>query len=347
MLNWGLSLVFSGLLARAIARRSDLEVDYRAIGAAAYMGLGAVWALGLSSSAAQLQATAESLPPELLEDHRRARLRRHHPDLAVADHGGDPDRADRGDLVVLGPQGKAIRTAEDMEVDLDDTVDPPPAAHPPGGVARALARSCPIFVGLLSLLWLVYQFIDNPFLTVISSLDTYLLVFVVLGLVLHGTPRGFLDATIKAVPTTAGVLVQYPLYAAMAAVLTRATGRGGLTVSEHLADLFTDLGGGGGFAVVIAIYTAILGILVPSGGGKWLVEAPYVMQSATDVQHEPRLDGPDLQRRRGPAQPGQPVLHAAAAGRPGAAGPRPDRVHLPAVHLPPAGGAAAALAARA
>ena len=117
----------------------------------------------------------------------------------------------------------------------------------------------------------------------ISSLDTYLLVFVVLGLVLHGTPRGFLDATAKAVPTTAGVLVQYPLYAAMAAVLTKATGRGGITVSEHLADLFTDLGGSGGFAVVIALYTAFLGILVPSGGGKWLVEAPYVMQSATDV----------------------------------------------------------------
>ncbi len=57
MLNWGLSLVFSGLLARAIARRGDLRADYRALGAAAYLGLGAVWALGLSSSAAQLQAT--------------------------------------------------------------------------------------------------------------------------------------------------------------------------------------------------------------------------------------------------------------------------------------------------
>ncbi len=60
-------LVFSGLLARAIARRGDLRADYRALGAAAYLGLGAVWALGLSSSAAQLQATPASLPPELLE----------------------------------------------------------------------------------------------------------------------------------------------------------------------------------------------------------------------------------------------------------------------------------------
>ena len=130
---------------------------------------------------------------------------------------------------------------------------------------------------------------------------------------LHGTPRGFLNAVTKAVPTTAGVLVQFPLYAAMAAILTRAPGRGGVTVSEHLADLFTSVGDSGAFAVVIALYTALLGLLVPSGGGKWLVEAPYVMQSATDVGHEPRLDGADLQRRRGAAQPGQPVLHAAAA----------------------------------
>jgi short-chain fatty acids transporter len=120
-------------------------------------------------------------------------------------------------------------------------------------------------------------------LTVLSNLYGYLMVFLVLGMVLHKTPRAFLTATTKAVPATAGVLVQFPLYAAMAAVLTRAVGRDGTTVSGHLADLFTDLGGSGGFAVVVAIYTVILGLLVPSGGGKWLVEAPYVMQSATDV----------------------------------------------------------------
>ncbi len=66
LLNWGLSLVFGGLLVRALARRTDLKMDYRAAGAAAYLGLGAVWALGLSSSAAQLQANPGSLPPSIL-----------------------------------------------------------------------------------------------------------------------------------------------------------------------------------------------------------------------------------------------------------------------------------------
>ena len=121
-------------------------------------------------------------------------------------------------------------------------------------------------------------------MTVVSSLQGYLLVFMALGLVLHGTPRNFLRAAAKAVPTTTGVLVQFPFYAAMAAILTRAEGNGGLTLADHLADLFTQVGNSGLFGVVIAIYTAVLGLLVPSGGGKWLVEAPYVMQAATDVQ---------------------------------------------------------------
>src|SRR5258705_6979999 len=42
-------------------------MDYRAAGAAAYLGLGATWALGLSSSAAQLQANPASLPRPLLQ----------------------------------------------------------------------------------------------------------------------------------------------------------------------------------------------------------------------------------------------------------------------------------------
>src|SRR5437764_11528915 len=65
LISWGLSLIFTGLLVREIARRIE-RVDYRALGAAAYLGLGSVWALGLSSSAALLQATKSSIPAALL-----------------------------------------------------------------------------------------------------------------------------------------------------------------------------------------------------------------------------------------------------------------------------------------
>ncbi|MBG6057988.1 short-chain fatty acids transporter [Cryobacterium sp. MP_M5] len=281
--NWGLSLVFGGLLARAIARRADLRVDYRALGAAAFMGLGAVWALGMSSSAAQLQATAASLPPALLAV------------TGILDFGSTiftwQSLTMCAVIIALtvavahfsAPRGDAIRTAHDLGVDLDDTPVPAAPRTRPGEWLE-YSRILPILAGLLTLGWLVSQLLTLPILTMVSSLNGYLLVFLMLGLVLHGTPRNFLQAVSKAVPATAGILVQFPLYAAMAAILTRAVGTGGLTVSEHLAEFFTSIGGGGGFAVIIALYTVVLGVFVPSGGGKWLVEAPYVMQSATDVQ---------------------------------------------------------------
>ncbi|SDK81399.1 short-chain fatty acids transporter [Cryobacterium psychrotolerans] len=282
-LNWGLSLVFGGLLARAIARRVDLRVDYRALGAAAFMGLGAVWALGMSSSAAQLQATEASLPPALLKV------------TGILDFGTTIFTWQSLTMCAIiialtvaiahfsAPRGDAIKTAFELGVDLDDSPVPAALRSRPGEWLE-YSRILPILAGLMTLGWLVSQFLTKPLLSVVSNLNGYLLIFLMLGLLLHGTPRNFLQAVTKAVPATAGILVQFPLYAAMAAILTGAVGNGGLTVSQHLAEFFTSVGSGGGFAVVVAIYTVILGIFVPSGGGKWLVEAPYVMQAATDVQ---------------------------------------------------------------
>ena len=64
LISWGLSLIFSGLFVRELAHRVK-GMDYRAAGAAAYLGLGAVWAMGLSSSAAMLMATKTAMPPSL------------------------------------------------------------------------------------------------------------------------------------------------------------------------------------------------------------------------------------------------------------------------------------------
>jgi short-chain fatty acids transporter len=34
------------------------------------------------------------------------------------------------------------------------------------------------------------------------------------------------------------------------------------------------------FAPLVALYSAVLGVFVPSGGSKWVIEAPYVMAAA-------------------------------------------------------------------
>src|SRR5690606_23804349 len=44
LISWSFSLIFSALLAREVAHRVQGS-DYRALGAAAYLGVGSVWAL--------------------------------------------------------------------------------------------------------------------------------------------------------------------------------------------------------------------------------------------------------------------------------------------------------------
>ena len=64
LLSWGFSLIFAGVLTREVSKRVK-GIDYRAMGAAAYLGLGSIWALGFSSSAALGMATKSSIPAKL------------------------------------------------------------------------------------------------------------------------------------------------------------------------------------------------------------------------------------------------------------------------------------------
>src|SRR5258705_290041 len=63
-INWGFSLVFGAVLAIEVARRVK-DVDYRALAAASVLGLGSIWAQGLSGSAALQMATPGALQPQI------------------------------------------------------------------------------------------------------------------------------------------------------------------------------------------------------------------------------------------------------------------------------------------
>src|SRR6187397_3570413 len=62
--NWGFSLIFSAVLAGEVARRVA-GVDYRALAAASMLGLGSIWAQGLSGSAALQMASPGALQPQI------------------------------------------------------------------------------------------------------------------------------------------------------------------------------------------------------------------------------------------------------------------------------------------
>jgi short-chain fatty acids transporter len=132
--------------------------------------------------------------------------------------------------------------------------------------------------------WLAQEFARQSAITAIANLNTYNFLFLTLGLLLHWRPRWFLAAVADSVPATTGVLIQFPLYGATAAILTTAVGYGGHAVSEIVARFFVDITTQQTFPVVMGAYSAILGMFIPSGGGKWIIEAPYVMQAANLLQ---------------------------------------------------------------
>jgi short-chain fatty acids transporter len=67
-------------------------------------------------------------------------------------------------------------------------------------------------------------------------------------------------------------------------MMTSARGFGDHTVADQIAHAFVSLTTAGTFPVAMGIYSAVLGFFIPSGGGKWIIEAPYVMQAANDLK---------------------------------------------------------------
>lgn len=281
-LSYAMSLVFGGLLVLAMARRSNLKMDYRAAAAAGYLGLGATWALGINSSAAMLQANPASLP-KAISDITGV--------IPFSQTVGTWQSMTMALIIMLvsvaisyysAPSPAQSRTAEDFGIDLSP---PAPTAQKATRPGDWLERSwlVTVLLVILGAGFLYGEFTTKDTLRAISDLNTYNILFLMLGLLLHWRLGNFLAAVTKSIPSVGGILIQFPLYASTAVLLTQVKGSDGVSISNHIADFFVAISTTDVFPVVIGIYSGILGFLLPSGGGKWIVEAPYVMQAAKDV----------------------------------------------------------------
>jgi short-chain fatty acids transporter len=277
LIHWGLSMVLAALLVRAMRARVDLRLNYFAAGAAAYLGMGSIWALGLSSSAAQLQANPTSMPPALLAItgvlpfSKTLFLWQSLLLTAVL-------------FVVTLVIAWLTATEEISSVQVvADAQSPAGRAHLRPADRLENQPLLNIAVALLGGIWLFREFSAKGFAGAIANLNTYNFLFLTLGLLLCWRPRVFIDAVARAVPAVAGVLIQFPLYGGIAAIITTATNADGQSIALHLANFFTNTATQQSFPVIVGIYSAVLGFFVPSGGGKWVIEAPYVMQAANDL----------------------------------------------------------------
>jgi len=286
--NWGFSLIFSAVLAKAVARRVE-GVDYRALAASSMLGLGSIWAQGLSGSAALQMATPGALQPQIRD--------------IVAANGLVPGGMIPFEhtiflwqsfasviieiIIVVAvmwlatPPASKAKTASMLGVNLgaDESLPPNPKPHAlsPG----TYLEHSPILNVLIVLMGTAYLYryfgrAAEP----INALSVNILnfSFLMIGILLHRTPARLMQAVSAATPAVWGVILQFPFYAGIAAVITATH------LNERLANAFVSISTPYSFPAVVAIYSAVLGVFVPSGGSKWVIEAPYVMAAAHELK---------------------------------------------------------------
>jgi len=270
LISWSFSLIISGLLAREVTHRVR-GADYRAAGAAAYLGVGSVWALGLSSSAALIMAAPASLPQSILAISGVIPLSQ---TLLLWQ-----SMLTAAVLVVVSmaiayysaPDASQARSMADMGVTYARVVTPKEAPEKPGEWLE-FNPILSVAVGVCGLVYLATE-VASKGASVILELNHYVFLFLVAGLLLHWNPRSFVRSIAAAVPSVAGVLVQYPLYAGMVKMMTESG------LARRMAHFFVEVSTQHSYPVLVGIYSAFLGLFVPSAGGKWLIEAPYMLEA--------------------------------------------------------------------
>ncbi|MBS7458413.1 short-chain fatty acid transporter [Coralloluteibacterium stylophorae] len=261
-INWGFGLVVGALLAREVARA--VRVDYRLLVASAYGGF-IVWHGGLSGSIPLTVATpGHPFEPAIgLMPASATLFSTFNIAIVLA-------------LAVVVPLLTRAMTPKP-----EDTVPfVPPAEAEPEARADATASSP---ADRLERHWLLSMLVGVPGLVFLGlhfagggglNLDIVNFAFLMLGIVGHRTPARLLAALREAIPGAAGIVVQFPFYAGIMAILVQS----GLatTISQGFASFAT--------AQSLPFWTflsaGLVNMFIPSGGGQWAVQAPVMIPAA-------------------------------------------------------------------
>jgi short-chain fatty acids transporter len=275
LLSWSFSLIFSALLAREVAQRVR-GADYRAIGAAAYLGVGSVWALGLSSSAALIMAAPASLPDAI---ERISGV------IPLSQTLGLWQSVLIAALLIVvsmaisyysSPSAAHAKSMGDMGVSYAPATNDIGKRTTPGEWLE-YSPLLTIVVTVLGGGFLVREVMTNgP--SVLLQLNHYIFMFLIVGLLLHWRPKSFVQAIAASVTPVGGILIQYPMYAGIVRMLTESG------LAEDLSHFFVSISNQHTYPVMVGIYSAFLGLFIPSAGGKWLIEAPYMLDAANQLQ---------------------------------------------------------------
>jgi short-chain fatty acids transporter len=249
-------------------------VDYRLLVACAYFGLGATWHAGLSASAPLLVAT----PGHFLEKQLGV--------LPISSTLFSPFNLGLTVAAVVGLTllAWALHPAPERTVRIDpklldtlgDFVPPEPSREKTLAAWLDHSRLLNVLFGGLGLFWFV-SFLATHGGWRALNLNLVNFLFLVLAVLLHGTPARLLKASEEAGTVVHGIVLQFPLYAGIYGIF-KATG-----LTDRIGDLFISLSTPATFPAVVYLYSGVVNYFVPSGGSKWAIEAPYLLEAARSL----------------------------------------------------------------
>jgi short-chain fatty acids transporter len=275
-LHWGMGMAASAFLARALARRRP-KVDYPLLVAVSYFGQGAVWHAGLSGSAPLLVATpghflAASigvipLSETIFSSFNLALVAVVFVALTIL-------------AGIVYPRARDVRAAPAalLEPPAAEAEDLGPA--PDGAWLRFWERGWAV-CGAVGALGAAYLLRDLRAHGPQFTLDRMNFVFLVLGAALHPSPASFSRAAERAAGYVHGIVIQFPFYAGMYGVIK------GSGLDDRIAQAFLKLADARTFPLIVYWYSGVLNYFIPSGGSKWAIEAPYLLQAARALRVSP------------------------------------------------------------
>lgn len=271
LVNYGFGLVIAALFALKLVKQVP-KVNYRLLVASGYSGF-LVWHGGFSGSVPLSIATAG----HPLEDK-----------IGVIPITQTLFSATNIFIVVvllvtLPLMNRLLVGAAQSQKDTFETLqiedDPQPPAEPDKSSMTPSERLenswvLSMLIGALGLAYTVYFFVSSGFDLNINIVN---FIFLFAGIILHGTPRRFLDTVGNGVKNAGGIIIQFPLYAGIMGMMVSSG------LSEQLAHWFVSVSSEATLPFFTFLSAGILNIFIPSGGGQWAVQGPIMMPAALDL----------------------------------------------------------------
>ncbi|NRB56952.1 MAG: short-chain fatty acid transporter [Salinicola sp.] len=265
-LNWGFGMVAGAILAREMGRR--VAVHFPLIVAAAY---GGELVRGPSTSIPLVIAT----PGHFMEDAigivpvSETLYASWNIALTLA-------------LLALLVAFFMLQKQPDQIVRLEaaDPAEEAPAQRGDGSFSDWLehSRLPTLFLGLLAAAYLLGEVAKGDFSI---NLNTVILIFFTLGLLLHRSAAAYLGAVEKAVGAARGIIVQFPLYAGIAGMMTHAD------LVTQFSEAIISMASRETFPLWTFLSAGAVNFFIPSGGGQWAIQGPIMMKAAYALGADP------------------------------------------------------------